>query len=702
MKNLLTGLVFISSSIVFSQNDNSMIDSLLSELDGAKNKLDTLEIAFALCDNHEKYEERVIYAKFAIEISKTMRSGKYLALAYQNMAELNSENHLIDDAISWKSMETEIWKKYNYKIELADSYYELAELNEKMGSSSEAQIAFEKALELYEKDSIYNGIVKVKNSLGKLHKNLNDLANSLEFYFEVLDLERKKEMDSQEANTLLNIGEIYKLQGEFDLAQDFYQKAIEKFRYTDSPLGIGKTTNNLGNIYRQQGDLNQALAYYNSALILFTEAGSETSIANVYNDIGLVKESQNKLRVALSSYKKALDLKLKCNLIYSVPSTYGNIASVNGKLGNDQYAEDYFQKGIEMAKKYEIQEELAYLYKKKAEYEEENGDMVAALALFKQCLAYEDSAMKKENSRRIAELQTIYALGEIEEKNEVLELKNQLLTKDKLDERNRKVQLQVIIYGLLIIVILVAVLLANNYRKLQYIKNITTRLKETNQELTETLISKDEKELLLKEIHHRVKNNLQVISSLIRLQASKIENPKVEGLFQECEVRVKSMALVHEELYRTDDLSSVNLTEYIRKLGNDLLQAYVIDKKIGFKHDVGVSFMGIDTLIPLGLMINEIISNSLKHGFKGNETKDPEIYINIQFTDLKEYEMTIGDNGAGMSEDIDFEFPESLGLDLILTLAEQLEGTVERLSELAGTHYLVKFKDLDIRGIIHE
>ena len=702
MKTVVTGLLFFVTSLVYSQFDNLKIDSLLSELDGAKNKLDTLEIAFTLCDNHEKFDEKIVYAKFAIEISKTMRSGKFLALAYQNMSELHADNLYFQDAISWKSMEIEVWEKYNYKLELADSYYELAELNEKIGSSSDAQIAFEEALEIYEKMDAYKGVVRVKNSLGKLHRNLNDLANSLEFYFDVLDLERDQEMDVQEANTLLNIGEIYKLQKDFDQAQSFYQKAIEKYRVANSPLGIGKTTNNLGNIYLQKGDLNQALTYYNSALILFIEAGEETLMANAYNDIGLVKESQNKFNVALSNFEKSLELKLQNNLIYSVPSTYANIASVHGKLGNRKSAKLYFDKGIDMANKFVIQDELAYLFNKKAEYEEQNGNLGQALALFKQCLLYKDSATKKENARRIAELQTIYALGEIEEKNELLELKNQLLTKDKLDERNRKVQLQVVIYGLIIIVILVALLLANNYRKLKYIRSITAQLKETNEELTETLISKDEKELLLKEIHHRVKNNLQVISSLIRLQSSKVENTKVEGLFQECEVRVKSMALVHEELYRTDDLSSVNLTEYIRKLGNDLLDAYVIDKKIGFSYDVGVSFMGIDTLIPLGLMINEIISNSLKHGFKNNAIEDPEIYINIQFTDLKEYEMTIGDNGSGMSEDINFDFPETLGLDLILTLTDQLEGSVERIPKSKGTHYLVKFKDLDIRGIIHK
>jgi len=128
----------------------------------------------------------------------------------------------------------------------------------------------------------------------------------------------------------------------------------------------------------------------------------------------------------------------------------------------------------------------------------------------------------------------------------------------------------------------------------------------------------------------------------------------------------------------------------------------VIDKKIGFKHNVGIDFMGIDTLIPLGLIINEMITNSLKHGFKSDKIENPEIYIDIITNENQDCEMSIGDNGIGISDDVNLETPDTLGMDLILTLVSQLDGTITQDTTRSGTHYIVKFKNVDPRGIIHQ
>ena len=355
-----------------------------------------------------------------------------------------------------------------------------------------------------------------------------------------------------------------------------------------------------------------------------------------------------------------------------------------------------------MAKKYHLEDELAQLFKERAKFEEALGHPAIALKLYKQYLSYQDSIIKSANNKRMIELQAIYALSEIEKENKLLELENIKITNENVNKELKRGRLEFVIIALILIVLLGVLLVANYYRKLQYIKRMTSTLEATNLELKETLISKDEKELLLKEIHHRVKNNLQVINSLLRLQASKVDDKKIEDLFKECETRVKSMALVHEELYRTDDLSSVNIQEYVTKLGKDLLEAYAIDKNITFKPMVDVNFMGIDTLVPLGLMINEIISNSLKHAFSNGNIAQPEVYIKIEFTDLKEYEMRIGDNGTGIPAEVDLDLPESLGLELILTLTEQLEGDLSFDNSKPGTHYVIKFRNLDIKGIIHQ
>lgn len=702
MKVILIGLFVLLSAGTIARDNTELTDSLLNALDQATNQIDKIEITFVLCDAHENIEEQLVYAKYAMELSEDTRNKKYQALSYRKMAEIHAANKEVGEAINWKLKEINQWESTGYKIELANAYYSLGTYHEKMGSSSEAQLVFEESLNIYEKENNFEGVAKVKNRLGILHKNLNDLTNALELYFEALQIEQEQGLKNLEANTLLNIGVIYKLKDEYHLALDFYQKALEKFRAINSPMGIGRTSNNLGNIYRQQGDYEQALTYYNSALVIFKEMNRKSSMSKAYNNIGLANESLGKLDQAIENYEKALSIKLEEGAIYSVASNYSNLGSVYGKLGDNKKAQEYFDLGFAFATKYNIRDEMAELYKQMAAFQEGRGNASEALNLYKKYLAYEDSILKSENNKRLVELQAIYALGEIENENKLLDSKVKSLQAQEQLEKTNQGQLRIIIYGLVVIVLLVGLLLANYYRKLRYIKRITRRLEETNLELNETLISKDEKELLLKEIHHRVKNNLQVINSLLRLQSSKISDPQIEELFKECEARVKSMALVHEELYKTEDLSSVNIREYVEKLGTDLIEAYAVNKKITFRSEVDINFMGIDTLVPLGLMINEIFTNSLKHAFNSEMIKNPEVYIQIEFTDLREYEMRVGDNGSGMPPGINFDIPDSLGLELIQTLTEQLEGTITFDPSKPGTHYVVRFKNLDIKGIIHQ
>lgn len=198
-----------------------------------------------------------------------------------------------------------------------------------------------------------------------------------------------------------------------------------------------------------------------------------------------------------------------------------------------------------------------------------------------------------------------------------------------------------------------------------------------------------EKEVLLKEIHHRVKNNLQVVSSLLSLQSRIIDNPAALEVLRESQNRIRSMALIHERLYRSEDLGRVDYAVYIRDLATFLVRSYrahlgPIDLKIEAE---GV-FLGIDTAIPCGLITNELISNALKHAFPNG--KGGEIRVKIGAQGDRQFTMIIGDNGVGFPPDVDFRNTESLGLQLVNTLVDQLEGTVE-LRRDGGTEFTIRF-----------
>jgi PAS domain S-box-containing protein len=200
----------------------------------------------------------------------------------------------------------------------------------------------------------------------------------------------------------------------------------------------------------------------------------------------------------------------------------------------------------------------------------------------------------------------------------------------------------------------------------------------TERKRAEALIrnSLREKEILLQEIHHRVKNNLQIISSLLSLQSGYVEDPRAVASFQNSQNRIRSMALIHEMLYRSTDLAQVDLAEYIRDLGAFLCRSYQAQAHhIELDIEAENLRLEIDTAVPCGLILNELISNSLKHAFP--EGRTGKIWVTLQTTGSGQIRMTVGDNGIGFPAAFDFRSTSTLGLQLVHTLVNQLKGCME-------------------------
>jgi len=182
-----------------------------------------------------------------------------------------------------------------------------------------------------------------------------------------------------------------------------------------------------------------------------------------------------------------------------------------------------------------------------------------------------------------------------------------------------------------------------------------------------------EKEVLLKEIHHRVKNNLQIISSLLNLQSAEIEDPKASQKFRESQDRVKAMALIHERLYQSSDLAKIDFAGYVRSLTGHLVRSYKANA-IRLNVEIESVPMNLDVSIPCGLMINELVSNAFKYAFPGR--KDGEIKVVFSEDKDRMLRLVVSDNGVGFPEDRNPEESDSLGLKLVRTLTEQLGGTL--------------------------
>ncbi|TDT47543.1 two-component sensor histidine kinase [Maribacter spongiicola] len=208
-------------------------------------------------------------------------------------------------------------------------------------------------------------------------------------------------------------------------------------------------------------------------------------------------------------------------------------------------------------------------------------------------------------------------------------------------------------------------------------------------------IQVSEKQNLLKEVHHRVKNNLQTVSSLLSLQSRNIETGPMRGLLKGTQNRVIAMAMVHEMLYMRNDISHIEYKSYVLELGEYLIRSIKGNvNNVDLKIDIPNIKLGIDTAIPLGLLINETLTNALKYGIKGDN--EGEISIKLRQDTEKEncYILEIGDNGIGFPETINHKTTKSLGLKLIHNLTRQLRGTIERDNSKKGTNYIIKFQEI--------
>jgi PAS domain S-box-containing protein len=200
-----------------------------------------------------------------------------------------------------------------------------------------------------------------------------------------------------------------------------------------------------------------------------------------------------------------------------------------------------------------------------------------------------------------------------------------------------------------------------------------------------------EKETLLKEIHHRVKNNMQLISSLLQLQSRVIKDPDAISVFRDGQNRIRSMALIHEKLYRSSSLARVDFAGYIHSLVAILLRTYnTPSQRVSVDVKIEDISLNLDTAVPLGLLLNELISNCLKHAFP--DRRPGQVIVSVQKHPGDELELIVTDNGIGMPADFEPGKSSSLGMRLIHILADQLQGSVE-ISIQEGTTFRLKFKE---------
>jgi two-component sensor histidine kinase/Tfp pilus assembly protein PilF len=530
------------------------------------------------------------------------------------------------------------------------------------------------------------------------------------------------------STVLSNLGVLYKVKGDYVQALDYYQKSLEIRKRTGSKHGVGICYLNIGNIYTDNKNDQLALSYYLKAEELFEEIDNFYGLASVLNNVALIYQRQKNFELAKDYFNRALDISAELNDRKRAAIAYGNLGALYKEFNDCDKALDYYSLALIIRKEIEDKLGIAYCYQHIAEcYVVLNKD-AEALSYFEKAmaineelqvvkgrleclkgiselnyklgdykLAYEfkhkytllnDSVYSNELQIKLAEQEAGY---ETREKEKQIAIKDLEIEKQQAELARQNTFKWLLVFGLLLLAA-VFIIYIQRFRIVSNLKiQLETQnkeLKQTYDELSKTVVSKEEKEVMLKEIHHRVKNNLQIISSLINFQANSVTDPKVCDLFRECQNRIYSMSMLHEQLYKAKDLASVNIEQYFSALLENLLLIFSNHTKIEVDLDIEVDSFGVDTLIPIGLLLNEIVSNSLKYAFVGRE--EGLISISLKHQNDNCYELIVADNGVGIT---DTQFPEtsdSLGLELIQTFISQLDGEVQ-VSNENGTSYTIKF-----------
>jgi two-component sensor histidine kinase/Tfp pilus assembly protein PilF len=633
LRNILIVLfVAGSQSTIMSQND-SLVDFYQKTKDDSL-KIQTLQQLVKA--NYSSPDEAIEYAKVAINLDgdsvssiQLAKSHNVLAIAYYYKGDLIQCSNSLNKSL------------YHYSV-----------LKDKSGMAT-----------------CYNGIGVVKYDQGKLYE-------SLQLYIKSLRIKEKLGDKASIAMTLNNVGNVYKDLSKFDKSLEYYKKSLKIKEEIDDMHGLAMTLNNIGLLYHNQSQFDKALEYYQNSLKVKREIEDFHGEAMTLNNIGLTYEVQEKFSKALPYYEQSIEIKERIGDQYGLAMSLINIATIYRATGNYSRCYSTLLKAEEIALKIGATTQLRDCYQRLYETHEQQNNTAQAYRYFKLFIATKDSMMNEESVKHIEKLQAQYEnekkqliiqnLSKKEELQEAQIIQNQALLES---ERLTKISLLVGL-GLCFVLIFLVLFYANQRKK-------------NNEALTNSL---EEKEVLLKEVHHRVKNNFQVISSLLNLHVNNTENTEVQIALSEAKDRISSMALVHEKLYRSTDLSKINMKDYISQLFDHLLDGTSLE--VDSKIEVEDIFMDIDTTIPLGLIFNELITNSLKYAFSDNDSNQITIGITKE---LNKISVWYKDNGVGLPDDFDKDNLDSLGINLVQILVLQLHGNLEIKSE-KGTQYFFDFR----------
>ncbi|WP_194776969.1 sensor histidine kinase [Pararhodonellum marinum] len=529
----------------------------------------------------------------------------------------------------------------------------------------------------YKNQSDTVNLAIVNSYLGAMNVFMGYNEEAQKYLLERYELLKPRDMPSELASAVNGLAIFYANMGQNEKAYERYLEALALYESADDTLGRASIHANLGLLLMEEGNLEEAEHHLKIQGRLDSLVNDQRGLGFHFDFMGSLKNMQGKKEEALQYHLTGLQIRSALPSIYNVSESRAGLAQILYDLERYDDAIDQAEKILETRFETQSLSHQERAYGVLAESHEAKGNYSQALAYYKDYKLISDSIYNRDLAEILAEKDAKFELVEQKAKISLLDTENQA-SKLIIGQKNKT--LIVVVSAMVLFTLLSLILFMLLKKYLRQKKDLAKAL--------------GEKDILLGEIHHRVKNNLQLISSLLTLQGKSINDEMAINAINEGRNRVRSMALIHQDLYQRDNITGLKVKDYLIKLCRELFDTYNIhNDQVKLHLDIEELNLDIDTLIPLGLIMNELITNSLKYAFP--EKKDGDLYIT-----LKEkaglLKLQIKDNGVGYDPDNVRE--ASFGQRMVKSLIEQLDGAWKVVHE-HGTEVLMEFKDYKITPV---
>jgi len=537
---------------------------------------------------------------------------------------------------------------------------------------SEAIIYFSHAQKLYNILGDKKTEATCTNKIASIYLNAGNRVEALKGFIKAASLSSKTKDSVGMASAYMNIAKTYWKQGDLHRTQENLNKALKIVQMINEPDLLSQVIISIAGLKKEQGDLNHSLSLYEEALSHTQSNGDSIGMARTLNNIGSIYFDFEEYNKAKEFYDRANKILENSNCLICKAFVKINLSNYYLELGEPNKAIELSLQTLEIGKKLNSEELQTNSLQLLIKINEKQKNWEKAFT-YQSLLIQQTLESQKNNLQQISQQETIRLKLE---QDKYITRKKEIEQALIIEKENQRENIFYISVSVLFLLLITAIFII--YFRLR-------NLRDKNIYITK---QSEERKLLLQEVHHRVKNNFQIVSSMLRLQSYNFEDEKLRLNFQEAVNRINAMAIVHDVIYRQEKFKDINSKTYLEKLvlslhktGDSRIKILIDSEEIPFK---------IETLISLGIALNELITNSFKHAFN-NEIDDPKIYISLHTIGNKLYELNYKDNGIGIDKE---SYISNFGMDLIETIIDNFEGEIKLVKDKEwSTAFKITFRE---------